>query len=169
MKLTHARLLEVLDYSAESGLFIWKKTTNRRMNRMVGHVAGCLRPDGYLTIGLDGEAFLAHRLAWFWSTGNWPAEEIDHKNGVKTDNRLTNLREANRSENRQNTRRAFSSSGLVGVSWCKREKRFRATIKLNGKQKSLGYFAEPETAYEAYISAKKAIHPFAVLEASNAA
>jgi len=168
MKLTHARLIDVLDYDRDSGLFTWRKATNPRMNLLVGSVAGCLRPDGYLSISIDGDSFLAHRLAWFWITGQWPAEEIDHKNGAKADNRLANLREANRSQNRQNTRRSFSETGLVGVSWCKRDKRFRAVIKLNGRQKSLGYFTTAESAQVAYLRAKKEIHPFAVTEEFHA-
>jgi hypothetical protein len=168
MKLTHSRLLQVLHYDAETGVFTWKSVTNRRMKKMVGQPAGCLRPDGYLVVGIDGEAYLAHRLAWFWQTGKWPVDEIDHISGVKTENRFANLREANRSENRQNTRLAFSACGILGVSWCKREQKFRATIKLKGKQRSIGYFDAAEDARERYLSAKKVMHPFAVLENSHA-
>lgn len=166
MKLTHTRLREVLEYDSVTGEFRWKASPNRRIK--VGSVAGCLRSDGYLSIRVDAEQFLAHRLAWFWATGVWPSNEIDHKNRIRTDNRLLNLREATRSENLQNARKSWSSSGIRGVSWCAREKRFRAYIKLNGKTKCLGYYNSLQEAEHAYLAAKTEMHPFFNQEPCNA-
>lgn len=140
----------VLEFDPGNGQFVWIETGRR---------AGCLRPDGYWTIGIGGKLYLAHRLAWFWMEGVWPKRRIDHINRVKGDDRWINLREATCAENAANSgARSTSKSGVKGVSWCKATQKWRATINMGGRQKSLGRFAALEDAAIAYQQAAIALY-----------
>jgi hypothetical protein len=95
---------------------------------------------------------LAHRVAWLYMTGEWPSECVDHINGDKLDNRWCNLRAATHTQNNQSSFDKKNSLGLRGVTKHFRGG-FRATIKVSGKQRSLGYFRCPAAAHFAYIVA----------------
>lgn len=129
----------------------------------VGEIAGCVRPDnGYITIGIDGRHYFAHRLAWFYEHGRWPEHHIDHINGVKADNRIANLRDVAAGVNLQNRRTPSSankSSRLLGVSFCRRTGRWRSCIRVDGRQKSLGYFDTEDAAHARYVEVKRQLHP----------
>ena len=155
--LTYERLREVLHYDPETGVFTRLVRTSNRIK--VGDVAGCSAGDGYVQIRVDGVRYLAHRLAFLWMTGEWPRDMIDHINGVRDDNRFANLRPATRAENMQNQRRAMSNSqtGLLGVT--RVGKRFMATIQVDGRKIHIGTFDTPEQAHEAYLAAKRRLHP----------
>ena len=99
MSLTHERLLAALDYSASTGEFTWKISTGRVKR---GDAAKTLDRDGYIRIQLDGIRYFAHRLAWFYVYKKFPEPETDHINRIKTDNRMENLREADRKMNTKN-------------------------------------------------------------------
>ena len=105
-----------------------------------------------------------HRLAFLYQTGQWPARQVDHINGVRDDNRWSNLRESTNAQNSQNERRARSSNtvGFLGVSR-HRSGRFRARIVVDGKERSLGLHDTPQIAHSAYLSAKRDIHPFSTI------
>ena len=156
----------ILNYSPENGCFVWRHRPDLPLKwnrRMAGKKAGCKLPisGGYVGIRINGVRYLAHRLAWAYHFGTWPALNIDHINGNGMDNRIMNLREANQSENHQNKRRQSNNkSGFTGVSWNTLERRWRATIQIGGKQIFLGGFAEKEDAYSAYLKAKAEFHPF---------
>jgi hypothetical protein len=153
--LTLDRLKQVLHYDPESGLFTWLVRTSMRVQ--VGAVAGT--PNfGYVRICIDDEAILAHCLAWFYMTGAWPTNEIDHINGVRNDNAFRNLREADRLLNSQNMRkaRADNSTGLLGVR--RMRERFQANIGVAGRSMNCGTFDTPEQAHTAYVSAKRRLH-----------
>lgn len=157
--LTAARLRERLHYDPETGLF---RNAPRKYSKTNGRVVGCKTSRGYLRVGLDGHRHLLHRLAWLYVHGEWPQEDIDHINGVRTDNRMANLRLVTDSMNSQNQVRAHSnnvSSGLLGVSYKPSHKQWVARLSLSGKSKHVGYFRTRELAYEAYIEAKRRLHP----------
>ena len=85
--ITEARLKERLHYDPDTGIFTWLKMS--RQPKRLGSVAGG-RCDGYIQIYLDGLIYRAHRLAWLYMTGEWPVGYLDHKNGVRDDNRWCN-------------------------------------------------------------------------------
>lgn len=91
-------------------------------------------------------------------TDESPLREIDHINGIRSDNRVSNLREVSRSENSRNRRKlANTSSTYVGVSWCRANKKWHAQITVNGRVLHLGYFDSPEEASAKYQSKKKEV------------
>ncbi len=119
---------------------------------------------GYINICLLGKMFKAHRLIWLYHHGRMP-ECIDHINGARSDNRIENLRECTIADNRQNLRgaRKDSSSGVLGVSWHGRSKRWRAKLTVGGKEHYLGAYVNIEDASRAYLDAKRRLHPFNTL------
>lgn len=160
----HAEVLRRLDYDPTTGVFVWRlKPKQGRVQ--AGQTAGNLNSNGYVRIKFDGVECLAHRLAWFYVHGQWPKEFIDHINGDRRDNRIANLREANNQQNHENITAAQSNSasGLRGVSYEKRSGKWRADIKTNGKQRTLGYYNSQDDAYAAYVTAKRAEHSFSTI------
>ena len=96
---------------------------------------------GYLHGAIYDRLYRAHRVAWALQYGRWPSQEIDHINGVRDDNSLVNLREVSPSTNSRNRRLSVKNrSGVCGVYWVKRTKRWRATIRVDGRKKHLGDF-----------------------------
>lgn len=153
---THRRLLEVLHYDPNTGKFTWRISS---ITKKAGEEAGGFRSDGYMRIAIDGDRYYAHRLAWFYMNGAWPAGEIDHINGDPSDNSLANLREAARTENSWNAaKRKSNSSGFKGVSFCPRDHRWIAKIRTGQTRKFLGRFDTPEDAAEAYRVAAEKYH-----------
>lgn len=156
--LTQERLKELLHYDPETGVFTWRV---RRGGIKPGSAAGSVSPQGYVRINIGGHLYLRHRLAWLYSRGSWPDQDIDHINGVYGDDRVGNLRQCSKSENGQNRpARQPSVSGLIGVSWKISHKKWRARITLNLKSKTLGYYNSKEEAHAAYLSAKSQLHTF---------
>lgn len=158
--LTQERLRELLSYSESSGLFTWI-TKKGNQHQILGSVAGSQRSSGYISIGIDGKNYMAHRLAWIYVHGHLPESGIDHVNGVKTDNRIANLRKANQSENLQNqTICTRNTSGVQGVSWSKIARKWHAYISLNRKRVNLGLYSNIEDAATARKKAKSEYHNF---------
>lgn len=103
--------------------------------------------DGYKNGCIFGNKYRAHRVIWAIFYGEWPRLDIDHINGVKTDNRIINLRSVSHFENSRNkTMQKNNSSGVMGVSWHKTRKRWSANIRVYGKLKNLGYFESKDDA-----------------------
>ena len=144
-----------LHYNPETGELTWRIYKGKMKP---GDRFGSPTSQGYLRGCLDGKMYLAHRLAFLYMKGYFPVAGLDHDNGVKSDNRWNNLKEANQTVNMQNLRRARvdSSTGLLGVS--PHRGRFVARIKHDGRYKSLGVFDTPEEASAAYKAAKAKFH-----------
>jgi hypothetical protein len=156
--LTHDRLLEVLSYDPETGKFHWLKRISIRIKK-VGSEAGSVTPSGYLEIGIDGENYQIHRLAWFYMTGEWPKLQVDHKDTNRQNNKWDNLREATHGQNVQNSGpRKNNKSGLKGVSFDKSVGRWQARIMSERKLYLLGHFDTPEEAHAAYSEKARALH-----------
>jgi len=131
-EVSHKRLLEVLDYNKNTGYFYWKVFRNQKSR--IGDKAGLLSSEGYIRIKIDGVSYSAHRLAWLYIYEKWPEHILDHKNNIRTDNRIKNLREADFSKNTCNSNiRSDSSSGFKGINWDKDSGKWRARIWLQGK------------------------------------
>lgn len=129
-------------------------------NLPAGMKAGTLRRDGYIGIFIDGTYKFAHRIIWEMHNGEIPPGlVIDHINGIRNDNRLENLRLCTFQENHYNRKpRSDNKSGFRGVSWHRQKRKWVAQITIEGKNKFLGFFVNPEDAYSAYC--KKAIEHF---------
>lgn len=161
-RITGENLKEFVKYEPESGAFTWLKSRGKAAK---GRAAGSLNRDGYLRICIDGVRYSAHCLAWLYVKGTFPEDQIDHINGIRSDNRICNLRLATRSQNQCNSRRnSRNKSGYKGVHWSKHDKVFRASIEVNGKKIGLGAFHDAISAHAAYcVAAKKYFGEFARL------
>lgn len=158
--LTAQRLREALFYDPETGVFIRRVATGARGCHKVGSIAGSVNSLGYVCISLDGKKYGAHRLAWLYVHGDWPAGVIDHRNGVRNDNRLGNLRDVTQAANVQNSQVVRSdnhSSGIRGVE--KRGNSYRAKIQVGEKVIPLGSYQTAEEASRVYWDAKRRLHP----------
>lgn len=149
--LTQEALRKRVHYDTVSGIFIRK---TKAYQAPLCSIVTSKDTKGYTRIRIAGKRYLAHRLAWFYMNDEWPPEEIDHINGIRTDNSAANLRLANRFQNKRNTKTYRNNkSGLKGVSWHATSKKWRARILKDGKELNLGVFDTPEAANAAYAVA----------------
>lgn len=146
--LTQEQLMANLSYNADTGVFTRRIRTSNRIN--IGDIAGSKDAKGYLCIRVDGKTYKSHRLAWLYVHGSSPSGEIDHINGVKHDNRISNLRDVSKSGNQQN-RRGVRGYNKDGRQW-------KAQIQANGQKLHLGCFKTEADAHSAYLSAKSQLH-----------
>lgn len=160
--LSAARAREVLDYDPLTGVFTRKVRLAQR--HQVGDRADFIvssgQLKGYRRVSVDGKRYLAHRVAWLFVHGDWPAKLIDHINGQKSDNRIDNLRQADHKLNNENQRgpRADGSSGYLGVHWSTQASKWRARLVTNGRSIHVGLFDSAEDAHAAYLAEKRKIH-----------
>lgn len=101
--LTHERLKEILSYDPETGIFRWKLKISKKNN--IGDIAGSLGIKGYIKICIASKYYRANRLAWFYMTGEWPKNIVDHKNRIRNDDRWINIRDFTHKENSSNSSR----------------------------------------------------------------
>ncbi len=148
-EMTQEMLRSLVEYDADTGLFTWLE--RRGGTADANGRAGGLQKTGYVSIVIGNKRYLAHRLAWFYVHGAWPQHQIDHVNGDRADNRLSNLREATNRQNQAN-RKVTSSSGVKGVSWSKTKRKWVAGIYTNKKRTYIGYFDDKAAASAAYMA-----------------
>ena len=135
--LSPARVRELFLCDVESGHLYWRETGSGRRK---GLPAGSLTSQGYVEVRIGAGKYKAHRLIWAHATGSWPDVLIDHKDGDRANNRLSNLRQATRIENGRNrTANKGNPSGMAGVTWCKTYQKWRVIV-------ALGYFDDLEAA-----------------------
>jgi len=124
-----------------------------------GKVAGSRNAAGYWQITIDGINYYGHRLAVLYMTGEWPEVETDHRDLNKTNNRWRNLRKATTTQNQANSPLyANNTSGIKGVTYCKRTQKWLAQIGLGGKCIFLGRFIEKSDAAAAVSDARQRYH-----------
>ena len=160
--ITQDELKKVLSYNPDTGDFYWINKPNKKLP--AGYKAGNSKT-GYVRIKYKDYQYGAHRLAWLYMYGEHPKNLIDHINGDPLDNRIVNLREATSFENSQNRTRPQKNNthGTLGVSYLPNKKLWRARISINGTRISLGKYKLKEDAAQAYLDAKKRLHPFSTL------
>ena len=159
--ITQIELFKILNYNPYTGLFIWIKSTGRRVK--LYEKAGWLETQGYTCIKINRMIYKAHRLAWLYMTGEFPENEIDHINLNRNDNRFFNLRKATRSQNKMNVYvRKDSLSGIKGIMFEKETQLWRARIQVRNKRLNLGRYKNINDAKKAYEeAAKKYFNEFA--------
>lgn len=151
-ELTQEVLKSILSYDEATGIFRWKCRPSSRI--VVGVVAGKVEGKGYIEICYRRERYKAHRLAWLYVHGINPPQEIDHINGVKTDNRIINLRSVSRRSNQQN-RATHRLGRLPGAYFDGRRKKWVAHIRINGRMSYIGRFSTEQESSNAYFQAVK--------------
>jgi hypothetical protein len=157
-----ARLRALIGYDSEAGRLYWAAKPNR--NILVGQQIGRPNSWGHWAFRFMGKTLMVHRVAWFISHGEWPRHQIDHIDGDKGNNRIGNLRDVPQTLNMQNLTKAHRSnkSGFIGVHRVKNQrltKPWKASIKANGRNISIGHFDSPEEAHAAYLQVKMKLHP----------
>lgn len=157
MTLTQDELKRHLSYDPDTGMFVRIASISPRVR--VGEEPGTIRDDGYRCIRINSERYMAHRLAWLYVHGQWPANDIDHINGIRADNRIANLRCATRSENLCNQGKSKANkSGFKGVYWNKQRRKWQGELIVRGKRFYLGLYSDPAAAANAYAEAAAKHH-----------
>lgn len=152
-----AEVKSLIKYDPETGVLSWAV---RRGSAHAGKVISTISNDGYIVVGINRRRYQAHRVAWVVHYGEWPDGDIDHINGDRADNRISNLRLCDDSQNQFNVSKktgVFTSS-YKGVGFHSRSKKWRARIRVRNKRIELGYFDTQEEAYAAYCEASKIYH-----------
>ena len=163
-------LRKLLRYEPDTGKLFWQErerdmfnsnraqsSWNKRFSEK--QAFNILTNLGYLGGHLLGKTYKAHRVIWAIEMGKWPPQEIDHIDGDKTNNKMCNLRLANRSQNNANTvSRKNSSSKYLGVHFVNRNKKWCAAIRKDRKTNFSGYFECEIEAAKAYDARAKELH-----------
>lgn len=138
-------LHEIFEY--RDGVLYWKPKP-----------AGTIDGNGYMQTGINGRYFKNHRIIFLMHHGYLP-DLIDHIDGNKLNNKIENLREATESQNNYNKRlQKNNRSGVKGVHWVKRFKKWRVRIGFDGKDVHVGYFEKYEDAVSAATKTRSKLH-----------
>ncbi len=153
--LTAERARELLAYDPATGIITWK---NCRGRVKAGLATGGYGIDGYLATKVDYKKYRNHQLAWLIYYGEWPKDQVDHIDGDRSNNIIHNLRDTSGLHNTQNQRRPQkgNKTGFLGVHSSRGK--YKAAIRVGGKDIFLGRHDTPEEAHAAYIKAKRELH-----------
>jgi hypothetical protein len=154
--LTQKHLKERVEYDCGTGTFRWKNKNPRAMSVKNGEIAGHNSGRRMRRVCLDGKHYLLHRLAWLFMYGSWPKHQIDHINGDRSDNRISNLREANNSQNQANMKaKSNNRLGIRGIGY--RRGKFIVQLRKDGIC-TRAYFRKLENAELFAREVSKALH-----------
>lgn len=146
-------LKSLLSYDPDTGVIRWIAKGKGRIKKKE---AGTLLHSGYVGICVGTKRWQAHRIAWALYYGKWPKDQLDHVNGIRTDNRICNLRAATNAQNGKNLGLSKANkSGVKGVCFDKQTGKWRAIIKVNFKQLNLGRYADLQEAIAARKTAEQ--------------
>ena len=156
-------LRQLLRYEPDTGRLFWlpRPDSSPQWNAKYAHKEALTSSHngGYRHGSILWVSCLAHRVIMAMETGAWPANDVDHINGDRTDNRRANLRLATRSENLRNTGvKASSRSGIKGVTFHTARNKWVAQIRAGGENHRLGYFKCRTAAMVTYVKANRALH-----------
>jgi len=156
VKVSVDELRRRLIYDSATGGLTWRI----RVGTVVaGSEAGHIDRYGYRRLRINRVVLLAHRVVWALHFGKWPKDEIDHIDGNRANNHISNLRQATTAENAQNRKvHRNNTSGFPGVS--RSGGMWIARIRTPGERHCLGVFETPEAAYQSYLDAKARLHVF---------
>lgn len=144
---------ERLAYDPNTGALTW--LVSPANNAPIGSVAGAQLKTGYRKITINDHQMLAHHVAWWLHYGEWPEMQVDHVNGIRTDNRIANLRLATQAQQNFNTLPSCkNTSGIKGVALCSKTKMWRAYITVKRKQLFLGNYRNKQDAIAARLAAE---------------
>lgn len=150
--ITQKQLKELLKYDPLTGVFIWSVASSNRFK--VGDVAGTLRSDGYINIGVKGKYYKAHRLAFMYMTGGIP-KQVDHDNHIRNDNRWKNLNSATNAINSRNqSMPSNNTSNCIGVCFREDIRKWQSYITIGGNRIHIGYFTNKIDAIQARKTAE---------------
>lgn len=145
-------------FEYKDGFLYWKKVTHPNKQGLFNKPAGSIHKTGYRHITWMNKVYKAHRLIFMLHHGYLPPE-VDHINGNRADNRIENLRPANRSENQCNRfALASNTSGYPGVSWHKKSNAWIVRVMKYGKTHCIGYFKNLELAGLVAAEARSIYH-----------
>jgi hypothetical protein len=159
--LTQEELKSLSEYNPDTGVF---QARQQRGTIRVGDIMGSVQVNGYRAASINSRKFYEHRLAWLYTYGYFPSGEqpfIDHVDGDRTNNRISNLRLCSNINNTQNIKmKPTNTSGFKGVTWHKKAKKWMVCIRNGelGKVEYLGLFVSEEEASVAYENRAKEIH-----------
>jgi hypothetical protein len=139
------RIKRLFIYNHKNGDVIWRIRPAPHSKKRAGDLVGHINNNGYritsFTINNKQYTVLAHHIAWFLYYGEWPSKEVDHRNTIRSDNRIKNLRLATRRQtNRNRSVQSNNTSGITGISWRKNRNKYRAYITVKNGTINLGYF-----------------------------
>lgn len=158
-------LKKVIDYNPTTGIALWKTRDDSLMgdpnltqswnDKFAGKQAGSLTANGYIVVSFkhnietDGKLckILIHRIAWALVHNEWPESMLDHDNGIRHDNRISNLKLSDNSKNGKNSV-PRSGSGYKNICWDKTRNKWLVTLKTNGKVTNIGRFENLEEAID---------------------
>lgn len=146
-------ICEFLDYNPETGNIVWKQRPHNRSKVKPGDRAGCIVADGYRHITFRHKIYKEHRIAWYIFTGEDIGDKtIDHINGIRDDNRISNLRVLTQYQQSLNV-------GKLGYHWRQDRECFVSTIRYNGKLKNIGHSYCPLIARIKYMDYHNSQYP----------
>lgn len=149
------RLREALNYDPITGYFTWKiKPAKLSIYTKIGHSAGTFNKVGYLRIHLDKIHVFGHIIAWAMFYNEWPKGVIDHIDGNRSNNAISNLRDTTQSINVLSAERPPGVTGIRGVSLYHNSGKYKTSIIVNNTNHFLGIFASIEEASHAYECAR---------------
>lgn len=166
--LTPEYVHECFSYSSDTGALVWIDRPRHHFKsdsywlrcnaRWSGKEAANIALNGYKRVNINGTVHLVHRIIWLYVFGEWPVG-IDHINGDRADNRLSNLREATKEVNSRNLRKfVTNTSGVVGVSFSKQYQKWEAYIGVGeNRTQKLGFFDTLAEAAAARRGAEKVL------------
>jgi len=148
-------LKSIFSYDPLTGDIRWKIDANSRAR--AGAIAGCIRDGGrYRSVSVFGKRYQAHRIAWAIFHGEWPEKFIDHIDGNGLNNQIKNLRDVSHQTNCMNLARSkVNTSGVSGVYWHKKAKKWHAQVSHKGRVHYLGLFEKIDDA-KSSVDAKRA-------------